>query len=73
MKNYKEFLNENTYIQDLDKIKSTIRSCKTYQQTNSADNAYGLWKKKWKDEATSHDIQELDKIIQDKYKETNVE
>jgi len=73
MKNYKEFLNENSYVRDLAKIKSLIKGCKTTQQTQSAYNALELWKKKWEDESASQDLYELDRMIQDKDEETNVE
>ena len=72
MKKYKEFLNEN-YIRDLAKIKSIIKSCNTSQQTESAYKTLELWKNKWEDESPSQDLHELDRMIQDKDKETNVE
>jgi len=71
MKKYKEF-NESkkaksTYVQDLSKIKNIIKSCKTNKQTESADNALELWKKKWKEELASQDVHELNRMIQDKF------
>jgi len=72
MKKYNEFVNEGTYVRELAKIKSIIRSCKTSQQIESAYNALDLWKKKWEDELASQDLQELDRIIQDKQEETDI-
>ena len=72
MKKFKEFLNENTYIKDLAKIKSIIKSCNTSQQTESAYNTLELWKSKWKNESVSQDLHELDRMIQDKQEETNI-
>ncbi len=72
MKKFEEFVNENTYVRDLSKIKTIIRSCKTEKQVESAEKAFDLWKKKWDEESSSQDIQELIRKIQDKYEETKL-
>lgn len=73
MKKFEEFVNESTYVRELAKMKNIIRSCKTEKQTESAEKALDLWKNKWQDESSSQDIQELVRMIQNKYEEINLD
>ena len=79
MKNFNEFISENeknkeeTYVTALVKMKAMIKTCRTTEQVDAADNYFDLWKKKWEDELANHDVHELVRMIEDKYEETYVE
>jgi chromatin remodeling complex protein RSC6 len=72
MRNFKQFVNESTYTTDLAKVKKTIKSCKTEDQTEVADNTVNTFKKKWNDEMSDQDISELGRMIEDKFKEVQL-
>ena len=82
LNDYNTFINEsnidiaNSYIKDLTKMKKTINSCKTEEQTRSADNAFELWKKKWaklrsqiRNYDFNTDIEDLNDLLNKKYKD----
>lgn len=81
MKKYKQFINENNlnivseYIEEFEKIKSTINSCNTEEQIRSADKLFVLWKNKWSKFMSqihnydfNNDIIELNNLIKNKFK-----
>ncbi len=72
MKKFKEFINES-YVEELTKLKNTIKGCKTEDHIESAYNYFIYWKNKWKDELSDQDIQELDRNIKNKFQELKLD